>query len=244
MTQRILYDSHLRGILMMTSKRLLLAVMGVAALSATSAMAADLGGSYKDAPSREYVADYGPGWMIRGRILGVIPDEDSTVLPNIGIDNSIVPELDVTYFFNKNLAVEVIAGVTPHTVKNAGAEVGDVWLLPPTVTLQYHFDLGGGIKPYVGAGVNYTVFFNEDAKGGTYTSLDLKNNWGWALQAGVDVHLQGNWFLNVDVKKLFLDSDATVVAGGNTIHANVDIDPWIVGVGLGYRFGGRPEALK
>ncbi|MEJ2125449.1 MAG: OmpW family outer membrane protein, partial [Alphaproteobacteria bacterium] len=136
---------------MNTSKRLLVAIMSLAAMGASSAMAADLGGSYKDAPS--YVKEYGPGWMIRGRILGVIPDEetsnwrlDGSNIDNLGpdasIDNSIVPELDFTYFFNKNLAVEVIAGVTPHTIDGKGllanTEVGDVWLLPPTVLLQYH----------------------------------------------------------------------------------------------------------
>lgn len=228
----------------MTSKRLLLAVMGVAALSATSAMAADLGGSYKDAPSREYVADYGAGWMVRGRILGVMPDEswdkNPAGLGNLSIDNSIVPELDVTYFFNKNLAIEVIAGVTQHNVKAGNTDVGDVWLLPPTVTLQYHFNLGGGIKPYVGAGVNYTVFFNEDAK--DVGSFDLKNSWGFAAQAGVDIHLKGNWFLNVDVKKIWMESDLTLNGAdtGNT----ATVDPWIVGVGLGYRFGSQVESLK
>jgi outer membrane protein len=230
--------------MMMTSKRLLLAVMGVAALSATSAMAADLGGSYKDAPSREYVQEYGAGWMIRGRVLGVIPDEswddNKTSLGAVSIDNSIVPELDLTYFFNKHWAVEVIAGVTQHTVKVDGVgTLGDVWLLPPTVTLQYHFDLGGGIKPYVGAGVNYTVFFGEDNS--TNTQFDLKNNWGLAAQAGVDVHLQGNWFLNVDVKKLWLNTD---VSYANVDRGSVNVDPWIVGVGLGYRFGGHAESLK
>lgn len=247
---------------MMTSKRLLLAVMGVAALSATTASAADLGGSYKDTPSREYVADYGPGWMIRGRILGVIPDESTsnwvlngtTSLPgyDASVDNSIVPELDFTYFFTKNLAVEAIAGVTPHTIKGTkgaavtGTEVGDVWLLPPTVLLQYHFDLGSGIKPYIGAGINYTIFFSEDANSADgYSKLKLDNGFGWALQAGVDIHLKGNWFLNVDVKKLWLDTDLSVTkAGVGDVTTAVDLDPWIVGVGLGYRFGGRPEALK
>jgi outer membrane protein len=243
---------------MKTSKRLLVAVMSLAAMGATSAMAADLGGSYKDAPG--YAADYGPGWMIRGRILGVIPDED-TANWNVGgtsfgsaldasIDNSIVPELDFTYFFNKNLAVELIAGVTPHSIKGTkgpidGTDVGDVWLLPPTVTLQYHFDLGNGIKPYIGAGVNYTVFFSEDANGADgYSNLKLDNAFGFAAQAGVDIHLEGNWFLNVDVKKIWLDTELSVDTGLGHATTDVDVDPLIVGVGLGYRFGGGMAPLK
>ena len=214
---------------MKTTTRLLLAVMGFAAVSATGAMAADLGGSYKDAPV--YETEWGAGWMIRGRVIGVLPDEGGDIA-GLDIDDSVVPELDFTYFFNKNLAVEVIAGVTPHDVSVDGVgKVGDVWLLPPTVTLQYHMDLGNGIKPYVGAGLNYTVFFDQNG-------VELDNNWGFAAQAGVDIHLQGNWFLNVDVKKIWLETD---ISGTDV---NVEIDPLIIGVGLGYRFGGHPAPLK
>jgi outer membrane protein len=244
---------------MKTSKQLLVAVLSLAAMGATSAMAADLGGSYKDTPT--YVADYGPGWMIRGRILGVIPAEDTSNWRSDGtsitgydasIDNSIVPELDFTYFFNKNLAVEVIAGVTPHDIKGtsgatvAGTDIGDVWLLPPTVLLQYHFKLGNGIKPYLGAGVNYTVFFNEDAGDARYSNLKLDNAFGFAAQAGVDLHLEGNWFLNVDVKKIWLDTDLSVYSSSTatTVTTDVDVDPLIVGVGLGYRFGAAVVPLK
>ncbi|MEJ2229164.1 MAG: OmpW family outer membrane protein, partial [Alphaproteobacteria bacterium] len=164
------------------------------------------------------------------------------------IDNSVVPELDFTYFFNKNLAVEVIAVVTPHTIDgkqglSALGEVGDVWLLPPTVLLQYHFDLGNGIKPYIGAGVNYTVFFGED-EGPNYTNLKVDNGFGFAAQAGVDIHLEGNWFLNVDVKKIWLDTELSVDYNGSTYTTDVDVDPLIVGVGLGYRFGGYTAPLK
>jgi outer membrane protein len=235
---------------MKTEKGILAAVAAIALLGASGgAMAADLGGSTKDAPQYDQAASYGAGWMIRGRILGVIPDEESSwnIDPNadVSVDNAYVPELDITYFFNNNIAVELIAAVTPHEVKGsagalAGVDVGDVWLLPPTLTLQYHFDIGNGIKPYVGAGVNYTVFFNEDAKG--VDNFDLENSFGWALQAGVDIHLRDNWFFNVDVKKLWLETDAEV--NGGAIAGDVEINPWIVGVGLGYRFGHGDSPLK
>jgi outer membrane protein len=237
---------------MKTEKRILAAVAVIVLLGASdAAMAADLGGSTKDAPQYDQAASYGAGWMIRGRILGVIPDEESSwnIDPNadVSVDNAYVPELDITYFFNNNIAVELIAAVTPHEVKGsagdlAGVDVGDVWLLPPTLTLQYHFDIGHGIKPYVGAGVNYTVFFNEDAKGDVVSDFDLENSFGWALQAGVDIHLRDNWFFNVDVKKLWLETDAEV--NGGAIAGDVEINPWIVGVGLGYRFGHGDSPLK
>jgi len=217
--------------------------------AADRAQAGDL--SVKD----DYVAPasiWGPGWMIRARGIGVIPDEDSSDWnisgsPDLSIDDAVVPELDISYFFTKNIALELVLAVTPHTIDAEGSisgtgEIGDVWLLPPTLTLQYHFDMGK-FKPYVGAGVNYTVFFNEDA-GSSYSNLDLDNNFGWALQAGFDYHLKGNWFFNVDVKKLWLDTDASVTLNPTTdVTADVDIDPWIVGVGFGYKFGAPAEPL-
>lgn len=230
-------------------KALLMAAAGLYAMSTTAVIAADLGDSLKDSTDYGYSTVYGP-WMVRGRILGVIPDEGTSNWnipgdPDVDIDNSVVPELDITYFFTNNIAAELILGVTPHDISGAGDlaavdDIGSVWLLPPTLLLQYHFELDQGIKPYVGAGINYTVFFNED--GGDLGSLDLENSFGWALQAGVDIPIQDNWYLNVDVKKLWLDTEATV--NGGAITADVDIDPWIIGVGLGYRFGGYDVPLK
>lgn len=81
-------------------------------------------------------------FMLRGRALAVIPQESSgmNIADKVKVDNSIVPELDLTYFFTPNIAAEVIAGVTPHNVTTrGGVDAGKVWLLPPTVTLQYHF---------------------------------------------------------------------------------------------------------
>ncbi len=192
-------------------------------------------------------------WLLRLRGIGVLPDEGSSnwsiaADADVAIDDTVVPELDITYFVTPNLALELIAAVTPHTVDGrddiAGfGEVGDVWLLPPTLTLQYHFSLGHGIKPYVGAGVNYTVFFGEDA-GASYSDLEIDNGFGLALQAGFDVHLRDNWYFNVDVKKLWLETEAEVDLGGTKVTADIDVDPWIIGVGFGYRFGGRHVPLK
>lgn len=179
-------------------------------------------------------------WMIRARALGVIPDESSTITPVGGkaeIDSSVVPEVDVSYFFTPNIAVELIAATTPHDVTARGTSLGDVdvgnaWLLPPTLTLQYHFTGLDGFKPYVGAGVNYTIFYHEDA--GVLSDVDYKNSFGGALQAGVDIPVQDNWMLNLDVKKVFIDTEARF--NGGTVRADVDIDPWLVGAGIGYRF--------
>lgn len=147
---------------------------------------------------------------------------------------SIVPEVDATYFFTKNIAVEAIAAITPHHVKtNSGVDGGHVWLLPPTVTAQYHFLPNGMVNPYLGAGLNYTVFFGEKS-GATGVNLKYKNSWNPALQAGADIRLTNNWYANVDVKQVFISTDAYTDTGPSAAHVN--LNPTIVGVGIGYKF--------
>jgi outer membrane protein len=148
----------------------------------------------------------------------------------------VVPEVDFTYFVTDNIALELIAGTTRHDVSHTptGIDLGKVSLLPPTLTLQYHFMPKERLSPYVGAGVNYTIFYNEDAPGGAVTSIDYDNSFGWALQAGVDYAIADRWYVNLDVKKLFLSTDVSI--NGGAINAKVDLDPWLFGVGVGYRF--------
>jgi len=218
--------------------------MVVGAGAAMPAQAADMGAKDAYAAEEEYYAPasiWGPGWMIRARGIGVIPDEDGTgALDNLDISDAFVPELDISYFFTKNIAMELVLATAPHDIELAnGTNVGDIWLLPPTLTLQYHVDMGK-FKPYVGAGVNYTFFYNEDADA-PFTNLELDDSFGWALQAGFDYHLKGNWFFNVDVKKLWLETEASTQ--GVAVNEDVDIDPWIVGVGFGYKFGAPAEPL-
>jgi outer membrane protein len=174
--------------------------------------------------------------MLRARALGVAPQESSILTGaagHVNVDNSVVPEFDVSYFFTPNISAELIAAVTPHNVKtSAGVNAGNSWLLPPTLTLQYHFTQLDSIKPYVGAGVNYTHFFNEDA--GALNSVKYDDSFGGALQAGVDIPIKDNWYANIDVKKVFISTTAKFSPSG--IRADVDIDPWLIGVGVGYRF--------
>ncbi len=182
-------------------------------------------------------------FMIRTRAISVIPSEDATISgavtgSQIDIDTSIVPEVDFSYFLTKNIALELIAAVTPHDVNtktsSAGPlDLGDVWLLPPTLTAQYHFTNFSKCKPYVGAGVNYTMFFGED-KGTSVTNVDYGNSFGPALQAGIDYMMNDNWMLNLDVKKVWINTDVKFNSGA--IRADVDINPWIVGLGVGYKF--------
>ena len=178
-------------------------------------------------------------WQVRLRGVSVQPNEKSTVggeKSDVSISNSFIPELDFTYFFNKNIAAELILGTTKHDVKVGNDEVslGKVWLLPPTLTLQYHFYPTKSLKPYVGAGLNYTIFYG--VKPGDVTDMDYKNKVGFALQGGVDYFVTDKYFLNLDVKKIFLKTDVDVNVSGEIVPAKVNIDPLLIGFGIGMKF--------
>lgn len=181
--------------------------------------------------------------LIRLRGIGVLPDESgtTTIGGNVDIGNAYVPELDFTYFFTKNIAAELILATARHDVRVkdtaiGNVDLGSVYLLPPTLTLQYHFFPSQRISPYIGAGINYTIFYGVDEPGGgVIDDVDYDNEFGWALQAGLDFAISDRWSFNMDAKKLFLPANVKV-NGGAVKSRNADIDPWIVGFGFGYRF--------
>jgi outer membrane protein len=232
--------------------------LAVAAIvAATGAQAADLSapagyGGYKDA----YVSDtwWQPGDVfVRVRAEALIPNTSTSswnpAIPgaNLSVDTIFLPELDLSYFITKNIAVELVCCVDQTTIHAAGTisadgKVGDTWLFPPTLLLQYHFDGFGKLKPYVGAGVNYTAFFDESTSG-PFKDLKVSNAWGAAVQVGADYHLFGNWFANVDFKYVWLNTDFSVSAGSR-ISGHIDVDPILVGAGIGYRFGTGYVPLK
>lgn len=172
-------------------------------------------------------------WMVRARAVNLqSANGDSTGL-GLAINNKWIPEVDVSYFFNNNIAVELILTVPQSQTLTSSVlnrDLGTLKHLPPTLLAQYHFDLNG-FKPYVGAGVNYTRFSSVDLLGGAVT-LE-KDSWGPALQVGVDIPVAKNLYLNFDVKKVYIRSD---VAVGGTKVGEFKIDPLLVGVGLGFRF--------
>lgn len=159
---------------------------------------------------------------------------------DVEITPSLMPEVDATYFITDNIAIEAIAGVTHHYVKATDTalgdvSLGDVWLLPPTLTAQWHFFPHDTVSPYIGGGINYTWFWGDGApNNGIVTDVDYSNNFGGVIQAGVDVRIQDNWYFNIDVKHVWVSTRASINEGAVT--ANVNVDPTIVGVGIGYLF--------
>ncbi|MGF1457208.1 MAG: OmpW family protein [Alphaproteobacteria bacterium] len=181
--------------------------------------------------------------LVRVRALAAVPFEggsDISIGGEADIDVGYSPEVDFTYFITDNIGVELIAASTPHDVGATGTALGDldlgsVRLLPPTLTAQWHFFPEETVRPYVGAGINYTWFFEENFPGGE--DIDYEDSFGWVLQAGVDVDITETVFLNLDIKKVFLDTDVFINAGaGVTANAEVNIDPLLLGVGFGVRF--------
>ncbi|HFE39632.1 MAG TPA: OmpW family protein [Gammaproteobacteria bacterium] len=206
-----------------------LALTTFTAFSSTAAQAADL-----DAVAP---IDWAGSFMVRGRVLGVITEDGQKLTPrlNTTVTDSVVPEVDFSYFLTDNIAFETIAGVTYHTLKlKGGANIGKAWIVPATLTAQYHFHLGSHFKPYIGAGPHMALVMSDKAKG-PFTSFKLKNpRFGVALQAGMDYMIDDHWSFNLDVKKVFVSLKANVNRGAVTGKAK--INPWIIGTGIGYKF--------
>ena len=166
---------------------------------------------------------------------------------NLKVDSNTIPELDVSYYFTKNIAAELILALgSKHDVdvssQNAvNRKLGEVNLLPPTLTLQWHFNPDQMFDPYVGAGVSYVRAMDNGLSANTssasYPIRIDRNNWGAALQAGLDVNLENRWLVNFDVKKIFVDTDVKLNYDGSYKKIdNLDIDPWVVSIGFGKKF--------
>lgn len=196
-------------------------------------------------------------WIIRLRGINVAPDASSGAIASNGtdiagsgvdVDDATVPELDITYMLNDNWGLELILAVPPHDISATGSlaslgQFAEVTLLPPALTLQYHFAPEARFRPYVGAGINFTLFFDEEttdafntAVGGV-TDFDLDESFGFAAQIGVDIGPPDGWFFNLDLKYVDLSTTAEIQTGAlGLLSVDVDIDPIIYGIGFGKRF--------
>ena len=183
-------------------------------------------------------------FQVKVGVSGILPDESATISTiggTVDISDEYVPSLQIEYFFNDNVSVELLCCVATRDVQAINTSLGTVDLgkvshFPPTVTAKYRWTDFGAFQPYVGAGVNYTTFYDDELPaGGPVTSIDYDDSWGGALQVGFDYKLDDHWAINVDVRKIWISTDVTLTAGA-TINADVDINPLVVTVATGYRF--------
>lgn len=178
-------------------------------------------------------------WLVRVRAVNIDSANGGSTNPDLdlSVNDKVIPEVDISYFFTPNIAVELILTYPQkHDVKSAGTKIGSLKHLPPTLLLQYHFDGMGAFKPYVGAGVNYTRFSSVKWDPAVRAALDPsidKDSFGFALQAGVDVEISKNVYLNLDIKKVQIRTD---VKSAGTKVGEFKVDPLLVGIGVGFRF--------
>ncbi|NJN48361.1 MAG: outer membrane beta-barrel protein [Candidatus Competibacteraceae bacterium] len=220
-------------------QRITLSVLSIAALAtliATPAFALQQG---------DWLVRVGPAW--------VLPNDDSGSVSGIpgsevSVDDDVTLGFTIGYMMTDNLALELL-GVIPaqHDINGEGSigvlgRIGDTKVLPPTLSIQYHFMPQAQIRPYVGAGINYTLFFDEDTSSrlenalGGKTDLELDDSWGLAAQAGVDVVFKDNWFANLTAWYVDIETEATLKTNGVKRKVDVDIDPWVLMLSVGTSF--------
>ncbi|MFM7402693.1 MAG: OmpW/AlkL family protein [Erythrobacter sp.] len=215
------------------------------ALAATPAMAQ---GDETDLAGEIQIKVLGTAVLTDGSITDInvnLPNMPANT--NTRSNDNFTPTLAIEWFVTDNISIETIAGITQHDVDaTAGLPVGaelvsDAKLIPATVTVKYHFDLGG-VKPYVGAGPSYFLWVADDPGAATLplgvTETNLSNELGLALQAGIDVPLGDKGFgLSLDVKRYFVDTTARWFVGNTlAIETEHELDPWVISAGIAYRF--------
>lgn len=216
--------------------------------------------------STEALAFEAGDWVVRAGATQVNPQESSSPLAldgaileaplngKLGVDSDTQLGLTAEYMLSNNWGIELLAA-TPFshtaTVTDAnalqGLDVADVKHLPPTLSAVYHIDTGNNFKPYLGIGVNYTIFFEESITSqadAAFTSLgltggdvELDDSWGLSFQFGADYLISENWLLNASVRWIDIDTEAKVkFDNGSRVTSDVDVDPYVYTVSVGYKF--------
>ena len=201
-------------------------------------------------------------WLVRGRIININPsDSNDGITSNgaavagteVGVEDAWALDIDITYMVTDNFGVELLLDTSSqHDIVAKGstyASLGvsgtiiETRVLPPALLAQYHFMPHGKIQPYVGLGLNFTLFFDDEATDtlkngvGGVENLDLDSSFGIAAQVGADFMLDDGWFANVDLKYIDIDTTASFDSGAlGHVEAEVDINPWVIGVGVGKTF--------
>ena len=183
-------------------------------------------------------------FIVRAGAATVSPNDSSGAVAGsssieFGVDSNTQLGLTLGYMFTDNISFEVLAA-TPfsHNISATGlGEIADTKHLPPTFMVQYYFGTAeSDFRPYVGAGINYTVFFDEGSKIAGLSDVSLDDSWGLAANVGMDYMINDDWFLNASVWYADIDTTAKYNLGGTNYSTDVDIDPWVFMIGGGYNF--------
>ena len=190
-------------------------------------------------------------WIVRAGAAGVYPTGDGKVKgisgAKVEADSAWSLGLNGTYMATNNVGIELLAAWPfKHDIDCKGSisslgTCADTKHLPPTLTVQWHFDTGSKFHPYVGVGVNYTNFFDTDTKGDLDNlggDLDLDSSWGLAGEIGIDYELTNDWMIGAQVYYMDIDTDATLKVSDLNYKEkfNVSIDPWVYLITVGKKF--------
>ncbi len=198
-----------------------------------------------------YAGDSNGDFQVKLGATGVLTQDSTNSLTVNGAEtypgnwattnDTIIPSLTLTYYFTHNVAVELFCcfdrvKVTANGTLPVGGlgDIASTWIFPPILTLQYHFDGFGPLKPYLGVGAEWIHYFNSKSQIAGDT-VSFNDSFGFALQGGVDYDLGQGWSLGLDVKKVWEDTTITWT-GGTAVVAKHDLDPLFVTANLGYRF--------
>ncbi|ENM5733861.1 outer membrane protein OmpW [Vibrio mimicus] len=188
-------------------------------------------------------------FIVRAGIASVVPNDSSDKIlgsqSELSVNSDTQLGLTLGYMFTDNISFEVLAA-TPfsHKISTDLSNLGDIGKtkhLPPTFMVQYYFgEANSTIRPYVGAGLNYTTFFDEGfnstGESANLSDLKLDDSWGLAANAGVDYMLNDSWFLNASVWYANIETTATYKAGADAKSTDVKINPWVFMIAGGYKF--------
>lgn len=185
-------------------------------------------------------------FIVRAGVATVAPNESSPVVATIAefeVSNDTQLGLNFGYMLTDNIGIELLAASPfSHNISLGSlGEIAETKQLPPTLVAQYYFGSADAkLRPYIGAGVNFTNFydneFNQGARDAGLSDLSLSNSWGFAAQMGIDYQVNNNWLINASVWYAQISTDVTFNLGNSAQKVATDIDPWVYMVSLGYVF--------
>jgi outer membrane protein len=192
-------------------------------------------------------------WMVRARAVHFNTSHstsywDGWAGAGVSLEPRVTWEVDLSYYVTPHFSLELSFTDTKFQMEgrdllSGSGDVAETRLMPVTLTGKWHFRPATNVSPYIGMGVNYTHFHGETVKTplvepyGAQTELSLHHSWGWAGQAGLDVYFTPRWNFNVDIKYVQIDSSADLyVPGSTTLQTDLSVDPWMSGLGFGFRF--------